>query len=85
MRALAEAHADHPSLRSLRATASPDPVLEGLEASVRAHGAEAVAAGLTSSLVALFELLGRLIGEDMTARLVEPDGPNRQPPATGQR
>lgn len=82
-RALSEAHAQHPSLRSLRVTPPPDPILEGLQASTRTHGVEAVAAGLTSALVGLFELLGRLIGEDMTARLVDPDGP-RQPPATGQ-
>lgn len=51
---------------------------------MQTHGAEAVAAGLTSSLSELFELLGRLVGEDMTARLVDPDGPDRKPSATGQ-
>ena len=83
-RALTEAHAEHPSLQSMHATLPPDPILEGLQESMRTHGVEAVAAGLTSSLVELFELLGRLVGEDMTARLVDPDGPDRQPPATGQ-
>ncbi len=83
-RALTEAHAEHPALRSLQATLPPDPKLEGLQASVRTHGVEAVAAGLTSALVEQFELLGRLIGEDMSARLIDPDGPDRQPPATGQ-
>lgn len=83
-RALTEAHPDHPSLGSLQVALPPDPIFQGLEASVRTHGAEAVAVGLTSSLAELFELLGRLVGEDMTARLVDPDGPDRQPPATGQ-
>lgn len=52
---------------------------------MQTHGPDAVAAGLTSALVELFELLGRLIGEDMTARLVDPDGPERRPPSTDRK
>lgn len=75
-RALAHARAEHPALAEVSVEHGSAPTLEGVAESVRAHGAAAVAAGLESLLVALLELLGRLIGDDMAARLVEPSAPN---------
>jgi hypothetical protein len=42
-----------------------------MTAIVEAYGAPAVAAGLEAVLERLLGLLGRLIGDDMVARLVE--------------
>lgn len=74
-RALAHARSTHPALAEVSVEHRSAPTLEGVAESVRAHGAAAVAAGLESLLVALLELLGRLIGDDMAARLVEPSAP----------
>lgn len=75
-RALADARVEHPALAEIRVEHRSAPTLEGVADSVRAHGAAAVAAGLESLLVTLLELLGRLIGDDMAARLVEASAAN---------
>ena len=84
-RALAQAQAEHPSLRSLHVTLGSDPGLDGLPEGIHTHGSDPVAAGLEAALANLFEILGRLIGEDMTMRLVDPDGPSQASHADGQR
>jgi hypothetical protein len=75
-RALAQAQAEHPLLRDVRFRTQSEPGLEGVTESIQVHGAAAVAAGLESVLVGLIELLGRLVGHDMAARLVEQSVPN---------
>ena len=70
-RALAQAKAEHAVLKDIRLRSRPDPGLEGVTESIQAHGASAVGAGLQALLVALLQLLGRLIGGDLAAQLME--------------
>ena len=70
-RALTRTQSGHAALRDVRLGGATDSCLEGVAESVQVHGASAVAAGLEAMLVALLELLGRLIGEDMATRLIE--------------
>ena len=70
-RAMNEVQGAHPSLLPLRVGRQLSPAIEGMAHSVDAHGAAAVVAGLDALLEALLALLGRLIGTDMVARLVE--------------
>jgi hypothetical protein len=75
-RALVQAEAEHPLLRELRlvrGTASPMPPIAD---AVAKYGPQPVADALSATLVALFELLARLVGMDVVVRLVE-----RNPPA----
>jgi hypothetical protein len=75
-RALAQAQGEHPLLRDIRLRVQSESGLEGVTESIQVHGVAAVAAGLESLLVALIELLGRLVGDDMAARLIEQSVPN---------
>lgn len=75
-RALAHAQVEHPLLRDIRLRTHSESGLEGVAESIQVHGVAAVAAGLESLLVALIELLGRLVGDDMAARLIEQGIPN---------
>ena len=70
-RAMTQVQGIHPSLLQLRVGRQLSPSIEGLAQSIEAHGAPAVVAGLDALLEALLALLGRLIGIDMVARLVE--------------
>jgi len=70
-RALGQARAAHPMLADVGLASDPLPRLEGLDEAVQAHGAAEMAAGLEAMLVAIFELLGRLIGDDLSTKLVE--------------
>lgn len=74
-RALAQAEAEHPLLKEIRIGRQSEPGLDGVPAIVQAHGAPAVVAGLEAVLETLLSLLGRLIGVDMVARLVEQSAP----------
>lgn len=69
-RALAQAQPEYPFLQGLRIGRQSEPTLDGMTAIVEAYGAPAVAAGLEAVLERLLGLLGRLIGDDMVARLV---------------
>ena len=75
-RALAHEQADYPFLAEIRIGHRSDPVLDGVSGVVQVHGAPAVAAGLEAVLATLVGLLGRLIGDDMAAQLVEPSTTN---------
>ena len=75
-RALTQARATHPALRDIGLQAKADSTLVGVTESTHTHGERAVAAGLEALLAAVLELLGRLIGQDMAARLLEQDVPN---------
>jgi hypothetical protein len=70
-RALANAEADHPLLRDIRIGRNADLIFGDMTELVQIHGASAVAAALEAALETMFGLLGRLIGDDMVARLVE--------------
>src|ERR1700737_3310577 len=70
-RALTLAQGQHPILRQLRVGSPPGAALDGVADLIQAHGATAVAAGLEAVLETLLGLLGRLIGNDMVAQLVE--------------
>jgi hypothetical protein len=69
-RALSQARAEHPELGEIRVRDQSEPALDGVAESIERHGASTVARGLEALLVALLVLLGRLIGDDMAARLV---------------
>ena len=49
--------------------------LDGVVASVEAHGVAAVTAAIEALLASVVDILGRLIGEDMAIRLIDQDGP----------
>ena len=76
-RALAQAQVAHPVLGQIRIGGRSGPALDGVTESIRSHGESAVATGLEALLVALLELLGRLIGDGMAGRLVEQSVPGR--------
>ena len=75
-RALAQARAEHPALAAVRVQAprvgdpSP-PFLEGLAESGRSHGEPAAAGAAMEVLASVVDLLGRLIGDTLAARMVE--------------
>jgi hypothetical protein len=70
-RAVVLARAEHPAVASISGLGGDEPATA---AAVRAHGADKVAAGLVAIVAALIELLGRIIGEEMSVRLVEQIG-----------
>ena len=70
-RALTHAQDEHPALRGVRYAPRSSGCLSGLADAARAHGAIVVSQAVAGILIALIELLGRLIGEDMASRLVE--------------
>jgi hypothetical protein len=64
------AHA-HPVLGTIKIVSNSAPVLTGVEDTVATNGASSVAAGLNATLVQLFELLVRVVGDQLTLRLAE--------------
>jgi hypothetical protein len=72
-RALARTEADHPALKNIRRINEGSIHLDGVVTSVEVHGVAAVTAAIEALLAALVEILGRLIGEDMVIRLIDPD------------
>ena len=76
-RALTQARIAHPALRHVDLRVGAAPGLDHVDQAVAASSADAVAAGLEEMLVALLSLLGRLIGDDMMERLLEPGVPVR--------
>lgn len=70
-RALAQARDKHPSLQRIQLQSRSATLLGDLEESASAHGAADIVAGIEAMLVALLELLGRLIGDDMTLQFAE--------------
>ena len=74
-RALARTEAHHPAVKNIRRLNEGGTHLDGVVASVETHGVTAVTAAVEALLGALVEILGRIIGEDMALRLVDPDSP----------
>ena len=71
-RALIQARSEHPLLTGITIRSEPAPGLDGVPEMIRTGGAAAAAAALESLLLTLLGLLGRLVGDDMVVRLVEP-------------
>jgi len=69
-RALAEARVVHPILGGVQLQARSQPYLQGTAEIVDIHGGQAIAEALEAMLVAMIELLSRLIGADMAATLI---------------
>jgi hypothetical protein len=74
-RALAQTEASHPALKDLRRRHSNGVPLDCVRESIDAHGVPVVTAAIESLLVALIDILGRLIGEDMAIRVIDYDVP----------
>ena len=70
-RALARAGRQHPLLGQLTLVTNSAPALVGVPESIASNGADAVADALHETLVELFELLTRLVGADLAAKLAE--------------
>lgn len=68
-RALARTEADHPALKTIRRLDDGSIHLDGVAASVEAHGLDAVTTAIEAFLAALVDVLSRLIGEEMAIRL----------------
>jgi hypothetical protein len=70
-RALVQARDEHPFLDTIQLQARSSPYLAGLTEAVAQHGTAKTAEALEAVLAILIELLGRLIGEEMTTNLIE--------------
>jgi hypothetical protein len=75
VRALARTEADHPALKNITRVNENSIHLDGVVASVELHGVPAVTKAIEALLAALIDGLGRLIGEDMAIRLIDPGAP----------
>lgn len=74
-RALARTEADQPALKNIRRLNEGGLDLDAVIAGIETHGVATVTAAIEALLVALIEILGRLIGEDMAIRLIDQDPP----------
>lgn len=70
-RALVQCAVEYPFLAELRVNRHASPIFDNVSGLVQKHGAPPVAAALEAVLEHMFTSLGRLIGEDLVARLVE--------------
>ena len=70
-RALTQAREDHPLLRTIQLFPRSSPYVLGVTETLVQHGSVKIADALEATLVILIDLLGRLIGEDMTTNLIE--------------
>jgi hypothetical protein len=81
VRALTLAKPQNPALDDLRLLNEGGIHPDAMLASVEAHGVAAVTAAVEALLAALIDILRRLIGEDMTTRIIDHDA--RRPRAGG--
>jgi hypothetical protein len=70
-RALADAQGEHPMLSALRLRPRAKPYLDGVASAASKYGDTATADAIEATLTGTIELLGRLIGADMAANLIE--------------
>ncbi len=70
-RSLARTDVAHPALRDMWRQDGREIYLDGVAAAVRKHGHVEVQQGHDALMKALLEVLGRLIGEDMAARVID--------------
>jgi hypothetical protein len=78
-RAVSRATATHPALKDMWRRNAADIRVEDVLATIDAHGAAATVAAVEALLVALIDILSRLIGEDMAIRLIDHDVPRSRP------
>ncbi|MDB4906112.1 MAG: hypothetical protein JWO05_896 [Gemmatimonadetes bacterium] len=72
-RALVQAEPEFPFLATLRVNRHPEHTFDGVARLTEENGGARVAAALETVLESMFAALGRLIGDDLVARLVERD------------
>jgi len=70
-RALSEARATYPALALIHHELGADPQIVGIAECRERHGADVAARALLGLLETIFALLGRLIGDDLVAALVD--------------
>lgn len=70
-RALTQTRAEHPALEQIYLRVRSEPYLDGMAGAIAAHGDASTADALESVLTRVVELLGRLVGDEMTARLID--------------
>jgi len=70
-RALAQSREEHPSLSTIQLFPRSTPYVLGVTETVAQNGSAKAADALEATLVSLIDLLGRLIGEEMTTNLIE--------------
>ncbi|MEP6495331.1 MAG: hypothetical protein ABJF01_21770 [bacterium] len=73
-RALARTEPAHPVLKNIRRINNGSIHLDGVLTSLESNDLATVAAAVEAVLVALVDILIRLIGEDMVVRLIDPAG-----------
>ena len=74
-RALAETRRAHPALAAVNVKGPTDPRLEGIANAASEYGTAAMVDAVTEVAASLVELLGRLIGEDMAAKVIDAVSP----------
>lgn len=70
-RALAHARAAHPALTGVRVRAPLTPLLDGVTEAAQAYGGEATTAGVAAVIEEVINLVGSVIGDDVTLQLLE--------------
>lgn len=70
-RALADSRSTHPALEAVSVRGPTDPRLEGIANAAARYGAAATVDAMIDVAASVIELLGRLIGEDMAAKLID--------------
>lgn len=73
VRALIRTEAQHPLISDLRRSSEGNISFDGLVKSVGDHGVVPVTAAIEALLAALIDILVRLVGEEMTVRLIAAD------------
>ena len=81
-RALAQTRTTHPLLASIQLRPGSENYVEGVAAVIMRYGDAAATSALEAMIVALIELLARLIGDDMATRLIEQTSADLQSPDT---
>ena len=82
VRALTRIEAQHPLIADFRRSSEGNISFDALVQSVDRHGVGPVTVAIEALLAALIDILARLIGEDMTVRLIAADVPPL-PPTNG--
>lgn len=71
-RAFSAVHDQHPAIETLRVAGDCEIPRERLLAAIETHGASATTSAVEALLAALVDILARLIGADMTIRILDP-------------
>ncbi len=77
-RAFSAAHDQHAAIDSLRVAGDCEIPRERLLAAIETHGAAATTSAVEALLAGLVDILARLIGTDMTLRILDPDAPSSE-------